>query len=565
MAHADAPYIDGVFVLNEDCYGQTNSTLNFLGNDGEFTYRLVRKENGAPTSLGATAQFGAIYGDNFYICSKQAQDPGEGPNSQWQGGRFVAADATSLKAHYSIATLYEINGNSAADGRGFVGVDENKGYIGTSNGIFVINLHSGKILKRIDGTENPLVTGEEQNTDGTGPLYKNQIGLMLRTHDYVFAVHQDKGIHVIDPESDEIVTTIEGCFSNMTQSKDGRIWAARNTNENAQDAPYGAVGEEWQGNELLYIDPITLDQGSVNIANLSGNPDLIVEQSWYAWTAGSLCASTQENVLYFAFNDNIWNWFTKSHIYKYDIDNNEIHEIFDSQSQGDYYIYGAGLRVHPTTGDIYVAVYKGDISTTNQIIFQMDKDGTLIKAHTPIKNNWYPAMFIFPDIEAPQVADFAPLTLTKGETAEIPLGAMATDGDNIAAAITKQVVEVSDYSALSAQVRRDKLTVTALADQNANATVTVRFNSNGKTVDKTLAVALKSTATRLQDPNAAATLYAANGQLHIAGIAQACEVSIFDATGRLVRTQQADGDLSITLPQGAYIIRIGNNIHKIII
>ena len=54
--------------------------------------------------------------------------------------------------------------------------------------------------------------------------------MMLRTADYVFAIQQDKGVLVIDPQTDKIIHTVEGCFSTMAQSKDGDIWVGRNTN-----------------------------------------------------------------------------------------------------------------------------------------------------------------------------------------------------------------------------------------------------------------------------------------------------------------------------------------------
>lgn len=82
---------------------------------------------------------------------------------------------------------------SIADGRSFVGVDETKGYVGTSNGIYILSFSPFEITGRIEGTENPLVTGDEDNADGVGPLYQNQIGMMLRTADYVLPYNRTRG------------------------------------------------------------------------------------------------------------------------------------------------------------------------------------------------------------------------------------------------------------------------------------------------------------------------------------------------------------------------------------
>lgn len=566
MAQAETTYNSGVFILNEDWYGHNNSTLNHLSISGQFSYRIVQEANqDTHLSLGCTAQFATIYGDRFYIISKQSQDPGD--NSQWRGGRVVVADAKTMKIIYSIPTIFEINGKSAADGRAFVGVNETKGYVGTSNGIFLLDLTTGKVGKRIAGTENPLVTGDEKNDDGQGPLYNNQIGIMLRAYDYVFAIQQDKGIHIINPETDEIITTIPGSFSTMTQSKDGRIWAARNTNPDAQTYPYGFSGEEWKGNELLCIDPVTLMRTAYDIAQISGNQNLIVNQTWYAWTAGSLCASTSENALYFSFSDDTWDWYnSRTHIYKYDLDRNNITEIFNTATLGDYYIYNSGiLRVSPHGGNVYVGCFRNNISVNDWVFVQFTPLGQRVGTYTPIRNYWYPALFIFPDVFKPKVTNFTPATVNGGQTIALPLKGMATDNDNMEVAITKRVLSVSDPSALSAVVRRDTLFVTALANTERSASVTVRFNSNGQTMDKTLSVNIRYTPTALTEPNATVSLHTEGNQLFISGITQPTAVTIFDMAGRTIRTQTATSDLVITLQQGVYIVRIGDQTKRIII
>ncbi len=557
-AHAEAPYTSGVFILNEDWYGHNNSTLNHLSDQGAFSYRIVQAENDASASLGCTSQFAAIYGDKFYFVSKQSQDPGE--TSTRKGARLVVTDATTLKIVYSIDTLFAINGKHAADGRGFVGVDETKGYIGSSNGIFVLDFATGKITKRIRGTENPLITGGEQAAAGTGPLYQNQIGMMLRTHDYVFAIQQDTGIHVIDPVADTIITTIRGCFSTMVQSKDGRIWAARNTNAAAQSYPYGtAGGESWQGNELLAINPATLATTAYDLRTLSGNEDMIVEQTWYAWTAGSLCASLRENALFFSYTDNIWDWYNgRIHIMKFDIDNLLVTEIYNTSSLGEYYIYNSGVvRVHPRTGNLFVGCFKTLVSTNDWLFLQIMPTGRLVRTYTPIKNYWYPALFVFPDSYAPVVSDFAAQTLSAGQTVGIPLGGMATDQDNLSAAITKRVLSVSDPSSLAAKVARDTLWLTGITESVSPVQVAVRFNSNGKTVDKTLSATVENRTTATPNTSSVA-VRAQGGEVCVSGILSPTTVAVYDMFGHTVYTTHTATDVRVSLPQGVYVVRVGN-------
>ncbi len=564
---AETTYTSGVFILNEDWYGHNNSTINHLSNSGEFSYRILQAANEPPASLGCTSQFGAIYGDRFYLVSKQSQDPGEQSNRK--GARLVVADATTLKVVYSIDTLLAIGGKHAADGRSFVGVDENKGYIGTSNGIFVLDFATGTITRRIAGTENPLIAGGETNADGVGPLYQNQIGIMLRTHDYVFAIQQDLGIHVIDPVTDTIITTMRGCFSTMTQSKDGRIWAARNTNPDWQSYPYGAMsGENWQGNELVAIDPATLTTTSFDLRAFCGDDNMMVEQTWYAWTAGSLCASLRENSLFFSYTDNIWDWYNgRVHIYKFDIDQLSLNEIYTTTELDDYNIYNSGaLRVHPLTGNLFVGCFKSTIATNEWLFLQITPNGQLVKTYTPIKNYWYPALFIFPDIYAPEVKSFATRDIHYGQVLTIPLDTMATDSDNLSAAITKRVLSISDTDALSASVNHDTLFVTALSNENKKAEVTVRFNSNGKTVDRTLAVNIRKDYTAITNNyETTIRLLTQGSQLLISGVNQPTTFTVYDTLGRMVYAQTTDTDTGITLTQGMYIVHVGNQTYRIII
>ena len=142
----------------------------------------------------------------------------------------------------------------------------------------------------------------------------------------------------------------------------------------------------------------------------------MVEQNWYAWNAGSLCASTKDNSLFFAYNKNVWSWFTRSHIYRYDIDSNELYEIYDTAEDNNY-IYGAGIRVEPQSDRLWVSCYVGsNISTNNFVFYALDINlnsesfGTRIGTYTPIKNYWYPAMFLFPEDNQTTALPNSPIT-----------------------------------------------------------------------------------------------------------------------------------------------------------
>ena len=554
---AQNKFENGVFVLNEDWFGKNNSSVNFLNTEtGEFDYMLVQNnsDNGN-LSLGCTAQYGVVYGDNIYVISKQDQDKGEG---KLTGGRVVIADASTMKIKKSIPVIYELNGRSAADGRSFVGVNEDKGYIGTSNGIFILDLNSYEIKGRIEGSENPLVTGAEDNADGLGPLYKNQIGIMIRTHDYVFAIQQDKGVLVINPETDEIESVTEGCFSTMTQSADGNIWVGKNSNMSYQNYPYGvfgSTGEMWDGNQLLKINPGTLETEIIEMPEEYG-----LNQTWYAWTAGSLCASANQNRLYFTYNSNKWSWFTTSAKFMYDIDTQTFSKIYDSSKEMRYF-YGCAIRVNPLDDKIYASLYLDNVSQS-YFFYQLDNEGNKISQYEPIKRYWFPTLFIFPDIYAPEVAEFNPVTITPNEETIIDLSEMATDRDNNDASITKRIIHISDPG-LEAVIKNNELKLYTSKSVSGKASVKVRFNSNGKTVDRILNI---NTETGIGNASVSdLSITALNHKILIKGINKRTSISIYNLTGQLVESVITENDYefrTLTLNK-IYVLKIENRIYKI--
>ena len=192
LRSTDMDYSQGTFIVNEDWYGHQNSTVNFLTQDGEWHYRVFQTENPGH-ELGCTTQFGTIYGDKFYLVSKQERDPG----AKITGSRFAVCDAKTMKVIKEFKYIAQnAEGKSIADGRSYLPVDEHKGYIGTSNGIWIYDSDKMAIGKQIEGSGNP-------NADGYGELYYAQIGTMVRANDLVFAVHQQYGLLIIDPKTDK--------------------------------------------------------------------------------------------------------------------------------------------------------------------------------------------------------------------------------------------------------------------------------------------------------------------------------------------------------------------------
>ncbi len=461
-------YSNGVFIVNEDWYGHQNSTVNFLTAEGEWIYRVVQKENPG-VELGATACFGTIYGDKFYIMSKQDKDPG----ASIAGARLTILDAKTmkvLKQHPIIVA--DADGKSLADGRGFLGVDENKGYIGTSNGIYPIDFNTFEIGQAIAGADN----GEDNGSYGS--LYSGQIGNMVRVNDRVFAVHQKNGLLVINPYTDQVEQTFcpeeigSWRFGSVVLAKDGNLWLSL-----ANVSGSGAAD-----NRIMKLDPATLEYSLISLPEGVYGP----ANSWYAWTPDCFCASTQENALY--WNGGASSWFCGETIFKYDIDNDKFSTLIDLAAEGKgWQIYGCSFRIDPVSNEAIVSIFKGYGDTT-YVLRKYDQQGTIIAEYPMISNYWFPGVPVFPDNEAPIVETLDAVSFDNGNEQSISLKDVATDADNMQAAIIKTIKEISNESILSAQIVNGDLVITPIAVGDAD--ITIQINSNGKLAETIVSVSI---------------------------------------------------------------------------
>ncbi|MCM1369291.1 MAG: DUF5074 domain-containing protein [Candidatus Amulumruptor caecigallinarius] len=383
---ADSDYTEGIIFVNEDWYGHQNSTLNYLMPDdpeGVFwKYRVFQAENPGH-ELGCTNQYGAIWYGRLYLIAKQEKDPG----ASVTGGRITVADAGTLKLLHQ-AEQIDPSG-AQCDGRGFVGVDEHKGYISTSNGMWIMNLDTYEIMGQVKGTGNPNAGGDNDkpNTDPTGSLYHGQTGMMVRAAGKIFAAHQQYGLLVVDPDKDEVTDIIpmsivaeKAGIGSIVKSKDGMLWlsVAKNTQGTGATLPY-----------LVRVDPKTLETKLVNIAEGMYPPS----NSWYAWTPDAFTASAVENALYWKGGQN--RWFTGTKIYKYDIDKDELSLHIDLDSDGENWkLYGCSMGIDPKSDEMYVSLYH-EFGTPVYITRRYAPDGSKIRDYDMIQNYWFPSLPLF--------------------------------------------------------------------------------------------------------------------------------------------------------------------------
>jgi len=536
-------YTRGVFFVNEDWFGHQNSSLNFLTNSGRWVYNAYSRENPGK-ELGATSQYGAIYGDKLYIVSKQAQDPG----ASVTGSRLAVCDARtlkSLKEFENIAT--DQSGQSVADGRTFLGVDEHKGYIGTSNGIYVYHAGTMETGAQIAGTGN-----------ASGDLYSDQTGTMLRVGGRVFAVHQKNGIVVINAETDAVETTVgapkdgsnQRGYGSVVLSKDGNLWCSV-----TGDVSGSGATQDY----LIKLDPWTLD--TTRVALPAG---YAVPNSWYAWTADGFCSSRQENKLYWKNNGE---WFSSTKIYVYDIDGGKASVLYDlaDYDDGGWGLYGAGFRVNPETNDIYASLFR-HFGTPEYRTIKLNPATNAVTTYEMNDHYWFPAMPVFPDKHAPVVsAELTDVSLTKGT--RIYLGDKVTDADNMDAAIVKTILPGYNDALLSATIENDSLTLTPYAA--GQTALSLRFNSNGKVVTKELTIVVEP-GTGLPGSRANHISVYPNPFTDYLMIEATREgtVELVDLAGKsLLRTTVGSGSNRIgttSLPQGVYLLKYGSRTVKVV-
>jgi hypothetical protein len=511
---ASSNFTNGYFMVNEEWFGHTNGSVNFIDNNGNVNYRVYSNAN-ANQAFGATTQYGTIYGDKFYFISKQAADGGD--TQYTPGGRLVVANAQTMQ---KIAGFNNIGGG---DGRSFVGVNEHKGYIGASNGIYTFNIDNLQV-----GTLIP--------TTGGGSQYAGQIGNMIRTSQYVFAVKQAAGVLVINPNTDTVVTTIAGSFHSIVQAKDGSVWAI-------------------QDQKLVKINPTTFTTTVYNI------PTTKYIGAWGAWNAGSLTASSQNNTLYWI--NSISSFVSGTQIVKFDVTSGTFNETFAAipGQTGTYkqIPYGAALRVNPVTDELILNTTESGYGAhyQNNWIHTFNNTGTLTNTIKLNDYYWFPAIAVFPDNTVPVINNTLPTQVSANSVTTIDLKTVTSDTDNLAAAIVKSVKSNSNPSAVSATINtNDELIITPLGNGTAN--IVVSFNSNGKVVDKTLSVTSSTSVLATAEvkklefsiyPNPVTDI------LNIRTQEKVLNVSVYDMSGKLVNAPFSNGQVNVSmLPKGVYIL-----------
>lgn len=456
----DDDFQDGLVFLNEEWYTHTSGSLNYIDATGKIYYRAYANQNNN-MAFGATSQFGITYADKYIIMSKQEWDGGD-TRPLRSGGRVVVFDARTFK---HIGAIDEIGG----DGRSAVGVNPSKVYLGTTQGIRVMDLDN-------------ITIADEDIAGITIKRYTGMIGNMVKAGKYVFAANIGTGLEIIDTETDKLVKSVDiSGIQGVVQSKDGRVWIGCS-------------------NTLQAINPETLELEDVTY-HIPG----LIGCSSSTWRSVNLMSSTKENVLLWGkstYNGN------DGELYRWNLDEvsdpSTLEPIFKRDSEFNAaFGYGYGSPAYDDRTDTYIFATVpgfGNAALKTWYHFVDASTGEIKKTIRLTDYWWFPAMPIVPDKYDVEINLDDITVYHKGQPLEIDLSELVSDVDNhdcnIKLYIDSAVAlsdsdddDVEEGPAASVTLEGRKLTVTPLHTGTHYFTLTAE--SNGRAVSKELSVEVK--------------------------------------------------------------------------
>lgn len=460
-------FTNGIIFINEDRYGANQGSINYYNYDyNEMEYNVFAFVNPG-VKLGVTSQHGQLFGGRLFIVSKQAN--GNESSGSTVGSRLAVLDGVTLVQQANILR-FGASADSTYDGRAYCAVNNQKGYISTNAGIFVLDVASMTVNGPLEGTQSSAM-GDYNS------LYHDQCGDMLRFGQYVFAVQQGKGLHVIDPETDAIVTTLP--FPDIVTvfvTAGGKLYVANNSRE-----VYDFGTGPFEAN-FTQIDPVTFE--TIDVHSLPEGKGAVC--SWGAWHARMLCVDPHAERVYFNHEEyqnfiSCYDFSTKA--FKDTLillpEGVEINWDGTVERQG---LYSSALSIDPHTGDMVVQtteaapMYAYQNFNHNWVLFYNAATGELKRQVRLQDAYWFPALAVYPDLYAPSIS-VSDLTLSRGTSSEVNLLHAIQDPDNMAA-LAVTTVQSRDESMVRAHVVGLKLVVEAVAP--GRATIDVTTDSNGQ-------------------------------------------------------------------------------------
>lgn len=529
-------YVDGTLIINEEWFGHTNGGMNYITPEGEMMYQVYERENPG-MSFGCTSQYAAIWADKLIAVSKQASDGGDPLPG---GGRVVVADAATLKRIGSIDNLMFGDETKSADGRAVVGATPGKVYVGTSNGIYIVDIDEVKVTGKI--------TDFDESGSSGADLYSGQIGDMVHAGKYVFGIKQNTGAFAIDTETDQVVRkypiqTVQG----ITQTADGHVWVACVSN---------GCGR------FVCIDPSTLEEvGDMSVTLPAGMA--YPTCSWGAWRNTPFVGSHSRNTIWFSAGGGIAGGSSKDKYYGWEVGSNpaSLVPVFDmgetplagSNSRVRQKTYGT-LRYDDRSGELIVMTTEDSASghyRYNWTHFINPETGGIVRTIELRPYYWFQAFALFPDKHTAVIdLENINIDLSEGDKT-IDLSELVTDRDNIDANIRLSlaeqpaVFETETNDEPHAAVSLEGKTLTVSPRSNGTHYFTLVAESNGRPVSKTVAVNVSDQSVGIDGTAVSNGSVNCDGRrVFIKGFSGRT-FRIYDMSGRLMDSFVADGETCV--------------------
>lgn len=537
-------YLDGTVYLNEEWFGHTNGGLNYITPEGEMMYQVYERENPG-MAFGASSQYATIWAGKLLVSSKQDADKGDPLPG---GGRFVVADAATLKRIGSLDSFMIEGESKSGDGRAIAGATPTKAYVGTTQGIYIVDLETVAITGKLPDT---TVDG---TATGTG-----QVGDMVTAGRHVFAIKQNSGVLAINVETDQIdklipSTSVQG----ITLCADGNVWVAAVENGCAK---------------FICIDPETLEEKSEHSVVMPANVGQVT-CSWGSWRSTSFCGSKEKPVLWFytgvsgiAGGNNggyyCWEIGTAPEEARlvFSLDNPQLD---GSNTRVKQKAYGT-MRYDDRTDELIISTVDNSSSghyRYNWIHFIDSQTGAIKRTINMRPYYWFPCFALFPDKYDAEIG-LEDITLGKSEGEKvIDLAEVVSDRDNIDAHIRLSLVEEPaaprEATAVCADVNLEGKTLTVAPLAPGSRQITLAAESNGRSVSKTISVTVTDASTGIDNAGEIAKGIACDGRrIYLTGLS-GVEFSLYDLNGVELNRFVADEDhfvAEFAVARGIYLLK----------
>ena len=474
----DWTFTNGIIFVNEDRYGPNQGSINYYNYDyDEMEYNVYALVN-PTTQLGVTTQYGQLFGGRLFLVSKQAN--GNESSGSTIGSRLAVLDAVTLQQTARILRFGQ-SPDSVYDGRSYCAVNNGKGYVATSAGIFVLDVNTMAVAGPIEGTQSSA-RGDYNS------LYRGQCGDMVRFGQYVFAVQQGKGLHVIDPLADTIVTTL--AFPDIVTTfvtAGGNLYVANNSREiyDFGGGPYVA--------DFTRIDPVSLEVADI----YQLDEDCGAVSSWGAWRPCMVCVDPVAERIYYNYDE------YQNYISSYDFETETFTDTLillpegvsvnwdgSTERQG---LYSRAISFDPHTGDMVIQTTEAaplsyQNFNHNWVLFY-DASTAQLKRQVRLQDAyWFPAMAVYPDLYAPEVT-VDDMTMTAGQERVISLLDAVSDADNMSALAVSTAASANE-AVVRAWVSGLELHVAGVT--SGQTLVTVTTDSNGRLAEASFTVKVRS-------------------------------------------------------------------------